>query len=90
MDHAACNVVYLDRRASEERVRRESLSSWLAAKRNPEKSAPGYFNYAEPSARDVYANVDAILSVFNEGESEPRNQPSPFPLPQSCNSLSRR
>lgn len=71
MDNAACNVVYLDRRASEERVRRESLSSWLEAKRNPEQNAPGYFNLGQSNPKDVYSNVEAVLSVFNEGKPKP-------------------
>lgn len=73
MDHGAVNVIYLDRRAVNEHVRRTTLSqSWAMKSANPasESDTPGYFNVGKPPHSDeILANVESILSVFNDGKS---------------------
>ncbi|KAL9094014.1 MAG: hypothetical protein Q9165_003684 [Trypethelium subeluteriae] len=55
MDHGACHVVYLDRRAREnETVKRESATAHPGSRRG--------------RAGEVQANLQVILSTFTEGE----------------------
>jgi hypothetical protein len=68
MEHGACNVIYIDRRASDEHVRRETLSSSLAARTTTGNVNQGYFALSKPPPGEVHANVESILSIFNEGE----------------------
>jgi len=66
--HAACNVVYLDRRAHDsEHVRRETLSDSLVARTTTGILGNGYFGLGKTPPAEVHANVEAILSMFNEG-----------------------
>lgn len=68
MEHAACNVIYIDRRANDEHVRKESLSSSLAARTSTGNvSHNTYFNFGKPPPAELRANVETILSIFNEG-----------------------
>jgi 3',5'-cyclic-nucleotide phosphodiesterase len=71
MEHGACNVIYIDRRANEEHVRSESLSDSLAARTSTGSVAPGYFGFAKTSPAELHSNVDAILSTFSEGKFWP-------------------
>jgi CheY-like chemotaxis protein len=72
MEHGACNVIYIDRRANDEHVRRESLSNSLAARTTTGSVAQGYFGFAKTPPPEIHANVEAILSTFNEGKLHPR------------------
>lgn len=67
MDHGACNVIYIDRRANDEHVRRESLSHSLAARTSTGSVTPSYFGLAKAPPAEVHSNVDTILSAFSEG-----------------------
>jgi hypothetical protein len=67
MDHGACYVIYLDRRANDEHVQRETLSQSLAARTSKGSFSGSYFNTLKPSSQEVRNNVEAILSLFNEG-----------------------
>ncbi|KAF2659268.1 HD-domain/PDEase-like protein [Lophiostoma macrostomum CBS 122681] len=66
MEHGACNVIYIDRRANEEHVRRESLSSSLAARTSTGSVGAGYFGFTKAPPIEVHTNVESILSTFNE------------------------
>ncbi|KAF2709447.1 HD-domain/PDEase-like protein [Pleomassaria siparia CBS 279.74] len=66
MEHGACNVIYIDRRANDEHVRRESLSNSLAARTSTGSVAPGYFTLGKVPPAEIHANVESILSTFNE------------------------
>jgi 3',5'-cyclic-nucleotide phosphodiesterase len=71
MEHGACNIVYLDRRASEETVRKDSVMSREEVKQ-PEYSGPEYFKLElrEPQhTNEITNNIESILSTFNEGNS---------------------
>ncbi|PVI06641.1 HD-domain/PDEase-like protein [Periconia macrospinosa] len=66
MEHGACNVIYIDRRANDEHVRRETLSSSLAATTSTGNMNQGYFNLGKTPPAQVHANVESILSTFNQ------------------------
>jgi hypothetical protein len=66
MEHGACNVVYIDRRASDEHVRRETLSSSLVARTSTGSMPQGYFGLGKVPPAEIHANVESILSTFNE------------------------
>ncbi|KAF2192788.1 HD-domain/PDEase-like protein [Zopfia rhizophila CBS 207.26] len=66
MEHGACNVIYIDRRANDEHVRREPLSNSLAARTSTGSLSPGYFGFGKPPPAEIHTNVEAILSTFNE------------------------
>ncbi|KAL1613000.1 3',5'-cyclic-nucleotide phosphodiesterase [Paraconiothyrium brasiliense] len=67
MEHGACNVVYIDRRANDEHVRRETLSSSLVARTSTGNVPQGYFpGSAKTPPPEVHTNVESILSTFNE------------------------
>jgi len=68
MEHGACNVVYLDRRACEETVRKDSVMSREETKQNDE---PEYFKLElrQPQhTAEITNNIESILSTFNEGD----------------------
>ncbi|KAF2741374.1 HD-domain/PDEase-like protein [Polyplosphaeria fusca] len=66
MEHGACNVIYIDRRVPDEHVRRESLSSSLAARTSTGSVFQAYFSSSKPASTETHSNVEAILSTFNE------------------------
>ncbi|KAF9735487.1 cyclic nucleotide phosphodiesterase [Paraphaeosphaeria minitans] len=67
MEHGACNVIYIDRRANDEHVRRETLSSSLVARTSTGNVPQGYFpGPAKAPPPQVHTNVESILSIFNE------------------------
>jgi len=63
MDHGACNIIYLDRRAQEELISRDSIGLSTSIVRSSETQ--GYFN-SDGSALEVQSTIEAILSIFNE------------------------
>jgi hypothetical protein len=69
MEHGMCNVVYLDRRANDEHVRRETLSDSLVARTSTGNVGQSYFAVGKTPPAEVHTNVEAILSMFNEGTS---------------------
>ncbi len=68
MEHGSCNVIYIDRRSHDEFVRKENLSQSLVAKTSAAHIGHGYFSMPKSTPADVYTNVDAILSMFNQGK----------------------
>ncbi|KAF2625832.1 HD-domain/PDEase-like protein [Macroventuria anomochaeta] len=66
MEHGACNVIYVDRRANDEHVKRETLSSSLIARTSTGNVGQSYFALGKTPPVEVHANVEAILSIFNE------------------------
>lgn len=68
MEHGACNVIYIDRRANDEEVRKETLSKSMAARTSDGNVGQSYFNLGKTSPPEVHGNVGAILSMFNEGK----------------------
>ncbi|KAF1951767.1 HD-domain/PDEase-like protein [Byssothecium circinans] len=66
MEHGACNVIYVNRRANDEHVRRETLSSSLVARTSTGSMNQGYFALPKAPPADIHANVESILSTFNE------------------------
>lgn len=68
MDHGACNVIYVDKRAQEEVIRRDALASSKAAQAGASKTAPGYFDALASHSEDIYSSLEALLTVFEEGE----------------------
>lgn len=66
MEHGVCNVVYIDRRANDEHVRRETLSDSLVARTSTGNVNPSYFALGKTPPAEVHANVEAILSMFSE------------------------
>jgi hypothetical protein len=65
MEHGACNIIYLDRRAREELFRRETV---LATRASTASEPAEYFKLDEPQMPvEVQANIESILSTFNEG-----------------------
>lgn len=80
--HASCNVIYLDRRAHDsEHVRRETLSDSLVARTSTGSTGQSYFGLGKAPPSEVHANVEAILSMFNEGAPIPF---TPMPLHNEC------
>lgn len=67
MEHGACNVIYIDRRANDEHVRRETLSSSLAARTSSANVTQGYFGTGKSPPAEIQTNVETILTTFNEG-----------------------
>jgi hypothetical protein len=69
MEHGACNVIYIDRRANDEHVRRESLSNSVAARTSTGSFLPtSYFSAMKVPPQEVHSNVETLLSAFNEGK----------------------
>jgi 3',5'-cyclic-nucleotide phosphodiesterase len=64
MDYAACNVVYVDRTAREDKlVKREDVL--------PAESTDNHLNHAEeptPIPTAVDGNVKSLLGTFSEGQ----------------------
>lgn len=72
MDHGACSVIYLDRRAHPERLRRNNVLASLNARDARVVSSPGYFNFGKPTCTaEVQANVETLLSIFHESTCQP-------------------
>jgi len=67
MEHGACNVVYIDRRANDEHVRKETLSKSLVARTTTGNVGQSYFAIGKTSPREVHDNVEAMLSISSEG-----------------------
>lgn len=78
MEHGACNVIYIDRRANDEHVRRESLSNSLATRTSTGSVPHGYFNLGKSPPAEVQANVETLLSTFNEGMFSTTSSPDKF------------
>ena len=68
MEHGACNVIYIDRRANDEHVRKETLSNSMVARTSAGNVGQSYFVLGKASPPEVHGNVEAILSMFNEGK----------------------
>ncbi|KAF1841503.1 HD-domain/PDEase-like protein [Cucurbitaria berberidis CBS 394.84] len=66
MEHGACNVIYIDRRANDEHVRKETLSKSLVARTGTQNAGQSYFVLGKTSPPEVTDNVEAILSMCNE------------------------
>ncbi|RAR05398.1 HD-domain/PDEase-like protein [Stemphylium lycopersici] len=66
MEHGACNVVYIDRRANDEHVRKETLSKSLVARTTTQNVGQSYFAMGKTSPREVHDNVEAMLSISTE------------------------
>ncbi|KAF1832752.1 HD-domain/PDEase-like protein [Decorospora gaudefroyi] len=66
MEHGACNVVYIDRRANDEHVRKETLSKSLVARTSTGSVGQSYFALGKSSPREVHDNVEAVLSISAE------------------------
>ncbi|CAO2657604.1 Nn.00g037300.m01.CDS01 [Neocucurbitaria sp. VM-36] len=66
MEHGACNVIYIDRRANDEHVRKETLSKSMVARTSAGNVGQSYFVLGKTSPPEVQGNVEAILSMFNE------------------------
>jgi hypothetical protein len=65
MEHGACNIIYLDRRARDELVKRDSL---FPARASVASEAGEYFKPdGSPLPAEVQVNIESILSTFNEG-----------------------
>jgi hypothetical protein len=67
MEHGACNVIYIDRRANDEHVRRETLSSSFVARTSTGSVSQGYFGFGKAPPAELHSNVETILTTFNEG-----------------------
>lgn len=68
MEHGACNVIYIDRRANDEHVRRETLSNSLAARTSTGNVNQGFFGTSKSPPAELHTNVENILSTFSEGK----------------------
>jgi len=66
MEHGVCNVIYVDRRANDEHVKRETLSSSLIARTSTGNVGQSYFALGKAPPIEVHTNLEAILSIFNE------------------------
>jgi hypothetical protein len=67
MHYGACNVVYLDRRAREETVRKDSV---MSKEEGATDGGPEFFKLEllQPQhAAEINTNIESILSTFNEG-----------------------
>lgn len=72
MDHGACNVIYLDRRAQAKTVRRDSVfpDSRTSNASMPSPQSPQDDEYFEVASRlpdELQNNIQSILCTFNEG-----------------------
>ncbi|KAF2399452.1 HD-domain/PDEase-like protein [Trichodelitschia bisporula] len=64
MDHGACNIIYIDRRAQDELVRREAV---LATRASDASDTPEYFKLDSSHLPvEVQSNIESILGIFNE------------------------
>jgi 3',5'-cyclic-nucleotide phosphodiesterase len=67
MEPGACNVIYVDRRANDEHIKRETLSESLLARTRRGNVGQSYFALGRAPPVEVHANVETILSIFDEG-----------------------
>lgn len=72
MDHGACNVIYLDRRAQAKTMRRDSVFPESRTSNASMPSPPGaqnneYFDSKSKLPEELQNNVQSILCTFNEG-----------------------
>ncbi len=65
MDHARCNVIYVDARARDARLVRKEDST-PASTVATSSSSSSYFDVGESG--EVLTNVQIILSTFNQGQ----------------------
>ena len=64
MDPSACRVIYIDERFNTERwISRQGLGSTHASEYRRKQSSPDF----DELPTDLQANVNAFLSVFNQG-----------------------
>ncbi len=76
MDHATCNVIYVDRRARAERMaQRTGMSPSIA----PGSIGSSYVD-VDGEHPEVAQNLTALLSVFNQGSRLHLSQPATPPL----------
>jgi 3',5'-cyclic-nucleotide phosphodiesterase len=66
MEPGACNVIYVDRRANDEHIKRETLSESLLARTRRGNVGQSYFALGRAPPVEVHANVETILSIFDE------------------------
>jgi hypothetical protein len=70
MEHAACNVIYLDKRAREDTVRRASTASGFGPRSGDAAGVPDYFKQdAGSHVAEIQATLDSILSTFSASKS---------------------
>ena len=69
MDHGACNVIYLDRRAQAKTFRRDSVvpEDRQSVEVAPKLSEGEYFDSTQQLADELRRNIQSILTTFNEG-----------------------
>jgi hypothetical protein len=71
MEHGACNIIYLDRRAQEELVRKDSVMSGQTGSDEKTEVKPECHKsdlYQQQQAQEISSNITSILSTFTEGE----------------------
>jgi hypothetical protein len=68
MDHGACNVIYLDRRAREELVRKEFPAARLETHSASDKDS-SYFRQEITGQDEVNINLHSLFSTFTQGKS---------------------
>ncbi|KIW00100.1 hypothetical protein, variant [Verruconis gallopava] len=68
MDHGACNVIYLDRRAQAKTVRRDSVfpNSETSNASMPSSQDEDYFDIPSRLPEELRNNIQSILTTFNE------------------------
>ena len=73
MEHGACNIVYLDRRAREELVRKDSVMSGQSIlEEKAEENSNEYLRWArqhQQNVTEISTTLTSILSTFNEGKA---------------------
>src|SRR5690242_6489109 len=88
MEHGACNVIYVDRRAHDEHIKRETLSSSLIARTSTGNVGQSYFALGKAPPAEVHANVESILTIFSEGKTKtPIVKPNANPMLTHSTSL---
>jgi hypothetical protein len=72
MERAACNIIYLDRRAREDTLRRPSNASTSGqGVHTGANEAQDYFKMGYGQSQvEVQASLDSILSTFSAGRIE--------------------
>jgi 3',5'-cyclic-nucleotide phosphodiesterase len=68
MEYGACNVVYANRRAHDEHVKKETLDDSLIARASTGPVPQGYFSKGKAPPPDISSTVERILSTFDEGK----------------------
>ena len=69
MDHAACHVVYVDKRARENRYMKRPGPSSTSPEASNSYSASPSLHEIFGELEEVRLNIGAILSIFNGGMS---------------------